>query len=171
MTAAVQWFYAHAGMQSGPVDETAFRAMAARGEILAVDLVWTAGMAQWAPASTVAGLFPEAVPGQPPPIPPLSSQRVVGYFTPPPPDPGQDPTMRMLLPVGRSGLSIAAGYLGLFSLIPIFAPIAIFVSVLAIRELRRKRHLHGMGRAVFGLVMGIVMSLLALIGLFAVALR
>jgi hypothetical protein len=166
MTPAPQWYYAHANQQRGPVDDGVFRAMAVRGEIARTDLVWKAGMAQWAPASSVSGLFPEPVLGQPPPIPPP----MVGYYTPPPPDIGQDPKMRMLLPVGRSGLSIAAGYLGLFSLIPIFAPVAIIVSLLAIRELRRKRHLHGMGRAVFGLIMGIVMTGVVIIGIVTVSL-
>ena len=48
------------------------------------------------------------------------------------------------------------------------APIAIIVSVLAIRELRRKRHLHGMGRAVFGLIMGIVFTGVVVIGFVVV---
>src|SRR5215213_3079048 len=102
MANSIQWFFAHAGKQNGPVDDSAFRAMATRGEIGRDDLVWRAGMAQWGPASSVDGLFPPLAPVQPPPIPPLSSQpRAVGYFTPPPPsDPGQDPKMRMLLPVG-----------------------------------------------------------------------
>jgi len=62
--------------------------------------------------------------------------------------------MRMLLPVGRSGLAITAGYLGLFSFLAAPAPIALVVSIFAIRELRKNRKLHGMGRAIFGLVMG-----------------
>src|SRR5829696_1043513 len=180
MANAVQWFYAHAGKQSGPVDEATFRAMAMRGEIAQNDLVWKSGMAHWAEASTVPELFPAPAqtpaPGEPPPLPlpapPLSSQRMVGYFAPPPPsDPGNDAKMRMLMPVGRTGLSIAAGYLGLFSVIPIFAPIAVIISLMAIRELRRKPNLHGMGRAVFGLVMGFVMSALALIGILAAVSR
>jgi hypothetical protein len=84
---------------------------------------------------------------------------MVGYFAPPPRDPGDDPKMRMLMPVGRTGLAIAAGYLGLLSLIPFIAPVALIVSIMAIRELRRKPHLHGMGRAVFGLVAGGSMTL------------
>ena len=53
-------------------------------------------------------------------------------------------------------LAIAAGYLGLFSLIPFFAPIALIVSIIAIVQLRRNPQLHGMGRAIFGLVTGIL---------------
>jgi hypothetical protein len=74
-----------------------------------------------------------------------------------PPSIGDDPTMRMLLPVGRSGLAIAAGYAGLLSLMPLFAPIAIILGGLAIWDIRTHPGKRGMGRAIFGLVMGIVM--------------
>lgn len=85
----------------------------------------------------------------------------------PPPIPsggiGDDAGMRLLIPVGRSGWAIAAGYLGLFSLVLIPAPISLMVSVIAIREIRRStgtaKVKHGMGRAVFGLVMGILGTL------------
>ncbi len=67
-----------------------------------------------------------------------------------------DRMMRMLLPVGRSGWAIAAGYLGLLSFVMLPAPISLIVSIIAIRDLKINPQLHGMGRAVFGLVMGIL---------------
>jgi hypothetical protein len=69
-----------------------------------------------------------------------------------------DPLARVLLPVGRSGWAIAAGYLGLFSLLFAPAPIAVVVSLIAIWHLRRNPAKRGMGRAVFGLVMGLLGS-------------
>jgi len=76
---------------------------------------------------------------------------------------GDDAGMRLLIPVGRSGWAIAAGYLGLFSLILIPAPISAIISIVAIRDIRRSRGSakvkHGMGRAIFGLVMGILGTL------------
>lgn len=72
---------------------------------------------------------------------------------------GEDAGMRMLLPVGRSGWAIAAGYAGLFAFIPFFAPIALILGVAAIIHLRKHPELHGMGRAVFGLVVGILGTL------------
>lgn len=78
-----------------------------------------------------------------------------------------DRSDKWLLPVGRSGLAIAAGYLGLFSLVGIFAPISIIVSVLALRDLERRPALLGRGRAIFGLVMGILFTFLMIIGLAA----
>lgn len=72
---------------------------------------------------------------------------------------GDDAGIRLLIPVGRSAWAIAAGYLGLFSLIVFPAPLALIISIIAIRDIRRSKNSpkvkHGMGRAIFGLVMGI----------------
>ena len=78
-------------------------------------------------------------------------------------DIGQDAGIRMLLPVGRSLWAIASGYLGLISVLLIPAPFAILTGVLAIMEMRRNPKKHGMGRAIFGIVMGSIgtMALLA----------
>lgn len=85
-------------------------------------------------------------------------------------DLGDDAGMRLLLPVGRSGWAIAAGYLGLISVLCIPAPLALIAGILAILEMRRDPTKHGMGRAIFGLVMGGIGTLgivLALIGMIA----
>ena len=80
---------------------------------------------------------------------------------------GDNAGMRLLLPVGRSGWAIAAGYLGLFGLFIIPAPLALIVSIVAIKDIRKSRSKehpkHGMGRAVFGLIVG-VLGTLALLG-------
>jgi hypothetical protein len=65
----------------------------------------------------------------------------------------------MLIPIGRSGWAIAAGYAGLLSPICFVGPIALVLAVVAIRDLKRHPEKHGMGRAVFGLVMGILGTL------------
>ncbi|HUY91620.1 MAG TPA: DUF4190 domain-containing protein [Pirellulales bacterium] len=82
---------------------------------------------------------------------------------PPPPYPskslGDDAAIRMLLPVGRSLWAIAAGYFGLFSLICFPAPIAIILGLIAIRDIRKHPEKHGLGRAIFGLVMGVLCSI------------
>jgi phage FluMu protein Com len=95
-------------------------------------------------------------------------------YAPPPPRPtqnlGDDPAVRLLLPVGRSGWAIAAGYMGLFAACGITAPLAIIISIIAIVHLRRNPKLHGWGRAIFGLVMGIVCTILLVIMLVSLAL-
>lgn len=103
-------------------------------------------------------------PGVVPPAPPPLNQ------SPPGGQIGNDDVLRFLLPVGRSGLAIAAGYLGLFSFIILPAPIAVIVSILAIQDVRRSRGAdqpkHGMGRAVFGLIMGLLGTLALLTFVF-----
>lgn len=84
-------------------------------------------------------------------------------------DIGQDPGMRMLLPVGLSGWAIAAGYLGLVSVLLIPAPFALLTGILAVREIRRNPKKHGMGRAIFGIVMGTLGTLMVLLVLVALA--
>jgi len=64
--------------------------------------------------------------------------------------------MRMLLPVGRSGLAIAAGYAGLLAVFGVFGPVALLLGILAIIDIKRHPRKHGMGRAVFGVVMGVI---------------
>jgi len=69
------------------------------------------------------------------------------------------PVMRMLLPVGRSGLAIAAGYAGLFSVVGFPAPIALILGILAIIDIRKHPKKHGMGRAIFAVIMGGLFSI------------
>lgn len=65
--------------------------------------------------------------------------------------------MRMLMPIGRSGFAIAAGYLGLVALFTgVVGPVAILFAILGIRDIKRHEQKHGMGRAIFGLATGIV---------------
>jgi hypothetical protein len=73
----------------------------------------------------------------------------------------------MILPVGRSGLAIAAGYAGLFSLLIVFAPIALLLGIAAIIDIKRNPKKHGMGRAIFGLIMGLIGSAVFVFLLFA----
>jgi uncharacterized RDD family membrane protein YckC len=93
-----------------------------------------------------------ATPLRPPEVPPPAT------WSPPPPRPpaGDDPALRWVLPVGRSGWAIAAGYLGLFSLLVVPAPFALATGIIAVVRIRRDPKLHGMGRAVFGIVMGLL---------------
>ena len=85
---------------------------------------------------------------------------------PMPPNLDESAAIRMLLPVGRSIWAIAAGYLGLFSVLMFPAPFAILISVLAIRDIRKNPKKHGLGRAIFGLVMGIIFTIPLLVFLY-----
>ena len=69
------------------------------------------------------------------------------------------PALRYVMPIDTSLLCVAAGYLGLFSIIIFPAPISVIVSVLALRDIKRRPHLAGKGRAIFGLAMGSLFSI------------
>ena len=81
-------------------------------------------------------------------------------------DIGQDAGMRMLLPVGRSGWAIAAGYMGLLSVLGLFAPFALFFGIMAVRDINKNPEKHGLGRAWFGIVMGGLITLGMAVTLF-----
>jgi len=190
-----QWYYTRGGAQQGPVTFDELRKLAETGQFGPGDLVWQQGMAQWQPAHQATPFFGAAPPpappqgayppgylppgyapagyapagnpqpGYPPPgyAPPGSP---IGYATPRPSNIGDDAGMRMLIPVGRSPWAIVAGYLGLFSILGCVGPIAIIVSIIAIRDIKAHPDKHGMGRAIFGLVMGII-GTIVLVGMIA----
>ncbi|HJZ54471.1 MAG TPA: DUF4190 domain-containing protein [Gemmataceae bacterium] len=77
----------------------------------------------------------------------------------PPPGAMDDPAMRYLLPVNTSVLAILAGYAGLFAVLCVPAPIALVLGILALVQLKKNPELHGHGRAIFAIVMGIIFTL------------
>jgi hypothetical protein len=62
---------------------------------------------------------------------------------------------RMLMPVGRSGWAIAAGYAALFGLLLVPAPLALILGLIAAWDLKRNPEKHGWGRTVFALLVGV----------------
>jgi hypothetical protein len=77
----------------------------------------------------------------------------------PPPNPMDDPAMALVLPVNTSGLAIAAGYIGLISVLCFPAPFALLLGILALVQLKKKPKLHGRYRAIFAIVMGAIGSI------------
>ena len=73
-----------------------------------------------------------------------------------------DPAIRLLLPVGRSTWAILAGYFGLVSVMFLPAPLALLFGILALRDIKAHPQKGGMGRAIFGVVMGALFTLLLL---------
>lgn len=53
---AQQWYYAKGAQQVGPVSAEDLQRLAQDGELQKEDLVWTEGMAEWAPAGSLANL-------------------------------------------------------------------------------------------------------------------
>jgi hypothetical protein len=79
--------------------------------------------------------------------------------------------MRMILPVGRSGWAIAAGYAGLFALVVIPAPLALILGIIGWRDIKKSKSTRepksGMGRVVFALIAGGLGTIL--LGYFVIA--
>jgi hypothetical protein len=113
---------------------------------------------------------PSQAPQDPPLYQPWDSRRNApeGAAAAPPPrtDPADDPALRLLVPVGRSGWAIAAGYLGLFSVLGIFAPFALLAGILALQDIAANPRKHGKGRAIFGIIMGTLGTALLLFAVY-----
>jgi hypothetical protein len=126
------WFYEVGGERRGPLSLEQLRGLVHTRVVGRATKVWAEGMAEAVPAGDLAVLFP----------------------------PQPETWMKWLLPVGRSGLAIATGYLGLFSLIPFVGYLTILIAILAILDLRQHREKSGWGRVIFGLLIAVPMSVL-----------
>lgn len=126
------WQVVADGRPAGEYTEEYLVQLAAAGRVNPTDLFWQPGMVAAAPAHSLAP-FNQYLP----------SPRL-----------GDDAAMRWLLPVGRSPWAIAAGYLGLLSVLIVVGPLALGAGLLALRQMKRNPRLHGKGRAWFGIVAG-----------------
>jgi hypothetical protein len=175
--AEVVWYRAREGRPEGPFTLRQMQEMVQQGLLRHEDLVWREGMADWTQAQRQWELWhrpddrhPWGGPGACG-TPGLIVDDLAGAMAGPGVGGGgETPTiggaaaapeasagMRWLLPVGRSGWAIAAGYLGLFSLFGgCVGPFAVIVAIIAILDVRQNPSRHGMGRAVFGLVLGLL---------------
>lgn len=92
-------------------------------------------------------------------------------MTRPPPLPDPDAGLKWVLPVGRSAFAIAAGYLALFSVLLLPAPLALLFGVLALADIAKHPGKSGKGRAWFGIVAGVFFTLLLLLLLLSLVLK
>jgi hypothetical protein len=138
------------GLTIGSYEEAQVQAMLAAGNLLATDVAWQQGMTEWKPLGVLfPASTPPAMPGAvPPSLPPGYHQPVAVQVQPP------HPVLALVVPIGRSGWAIAAGYFGLLSVIFFMAPLAILFGVLAVRDIRKNPEKLGLGRAWFGIIAG-----------------
>ena len=66
--------------------------------------------------------------------------------------------LRFVMPLNPSIWAIIAGYLGLGSVLLVFAPFALVAGILGLREIKANPTKTGKGRAWFGLIMGAICS-------------
>jgi hypothetical protein len=69
-------------------------------------------------------------------------------------DKNESVNLSSVVPIGRTGLSIVSGYLGLCALVPPLAPIALVVSIIAWVQFQKNPGKLGKGRIIFGLIAG-----------------
>jgi hypothetical protein len=192
----MNWYFLRDGGQVGPMAWADLWRCGQSGELRPADLVWRDGMPEWRTAASVPGLFPapQPVPAAAPvpqktyapapqaaPAPQSAPQpqaapyrqaaapqpQFQGAQVVPPRSSGDDPFMRWLLPVGRSMWAIMAGYFGLLSVLIVFAPLALATGIFAVIDIKRNPNKHGMGRAIFGIIMGAVFSVILVVMLVA----
>jgi hypothetical protein len=132
MSEANGWFYEVGGERRGPVSLVELKRLAQTNTIDRTTRVWAEGMPEPMPAGSLSMLYP----------------------------PAPDAAMRFILPIGRSGLAIAAGSAALLAMIPFLGAIALLLAGLAIRDLRRHPEKLGWGRVVFALVFATPFTLL-----------
>jgi len=132
-----KWYCAVGGEKYGPVAFEVLQQWVREGRLRPGDLVWQEGMADWAAASSVQGLFIIAPTGAP--------AMVQGA-----------PAPVQVAPQKAAGVALAALILGLCGLIPGFGALcALAAIVLGIVALCKQTSRKGM--AIAGLVLGLVM--------------
>lgn len=76
-----------------------------------------------------------------------------------------DDGLQFVIPINTSGLAIAAGYVGLISVLCFPAPFALILGILALRQLKKNPKMHGHARAIFAIVMGVIFTIIPVVGL------
>jgi hypothetical protein len=146
--AAGTWYWRIGDQKNGPVSLAELQAMVRAGRLAPQATVWTEGMLEWVPAGRLPVLFSPL--GGPAPV-------------------ADHGALGLLLPIGpQSGLSIAAGYCGLIGLlVPIAAPVGLALGIYGLRDLKRHPEKRGRGRAITGIVLGGLATLLWLVWLLS----
>jgi hypothetical protein len=86
--------------------------------------------------------------------------------------PTNDRALEWVLPINRSGLAIAAGYLGLVTIpVVIAGPVAVLLGILALRDIKQHPEKRGKGRAWFGIVYGGLAAIVAVLYVVFVVVR
>lgn len=90
-------------------------------------------------------------PPRPPPVPPRPPPATAPAPTA---DAIAEPLLEYAVPINVNFWAIAAGYLGLFSLLGVPGPFALATGIVALVQLRKTPHVRGHVRAWIGIVLG-----------------
>lgn len=136
------FIYVQRGPQRlGPYAVEQLCAFARENRIQPTDPAWHEGLKEWLPLAKL-----------------LARRGVASPWLP-------DHSLDWVVPVNRSVLAIVAGYVGLFSVLVVPAPIAVGLGVFALRDLRRHPEKRGRGRAWFAIGLGGLVTLAFVAGL------
>lgn len=108
------WWYARGQNKFGPHTSSELKALAASGQIVASDMIWKEGLANWLPASSVKGLIPGSLSATAPP--PLPAVNVAQPGTVPPPVGSSQPPPKKMGIFTKVVLWIGGIFLGLIVL-------------------------------------------------------
>jgi hypothetical protein len=159
------------GEPIGPVDKATLLQMNAEGRLVGVQVI-EGGSGRVLGNEELRALLAVAPPVMPttPPVQPAPQPSIYNYDQPMQ-SPYQRPTvqtaakddpMRFVMPLNPSVWALGAGYLGLFSVTLIFAPFALIVGLVALKDLNEHPEKTGKGRAWFGVIMGGICTVIGL---------
>ena len=131
------WFYGSPTDRKGPISIEQLKKLAIARHVSPHAMVWSEGMPEWVPLGTIVHV-PQVPPG--------------------------DEGLGLLVPMGpQSALAMIAGYCGLFSILVVPAPFAIILGILGLRDIAAHPEKKGKGRAITGIVMGSLVTLIFLL--------
>lgn len=166
-----QWYYGQNGVQKGPVSLEAMQELVRSGQLRPDDLVWKEGMANWAPANTLAEL--STAPAAVPPPPPTQTASQYPPYTPPqqPMPPGQQPLSYQPVPATEALRSKATTsmVLGICSIVPgscVCAFVGVGLGVAAIVMSKGAAGAPNEGAARAGFICGIIGIVLSVLSMF-----
>ena len=176
----MEWYFSEKGRQAGPISEEQLKSKIAVGSIKAGDLVWTDGMADWVPVSSIpelAASVPGASSSATPPPEPVERGPVTPYQ--PQGGPQQPLAGGYQGPPVEAGKSNSSMILGICALVFSCMPcIGLILGILAISSGNQfiamaqvKSELQPyLGKAKAGKIMGIIAIVLSVLGMIGGAL-
>jgi hypothetical protein len=136
------WYYRYGPQQFGPIPLAELRRLVQKGQLGPNAEAWTQGAQAWMPVAQAVAI-------------PVQTPDGLHYIVP---------------TSSTSMLCLVAGYMGIFSIVLCpFAPVALVLGILGLRDLRTHPEKNGKGRAITGITIGAV-GTLCLLGWAAIAL-
>lgn len=125
------WMSGTDGKVYGPYDLAQLQEFVKSGRLFPATNICAEGGSSWVPAGTVPGILPAGASAQ-----------------------ASDPSLAILIPVRVDPIALIAGYLGLFSILMVPAPFALALGIVGLVRLKSRPESKGHVRAILGIVLG-----------------